>query len=101
MTARKRPLTAPQLLLRAAKRLEKRGWTRYSLGLKEGPNCAMGAIMHEAGALDSQAKGEAYRRLRKVIKSESIGAWNDDYARTKRQVVSALRKAAKLPEERS
>lgn len=90
-----------QFLLDAADRIERQGWCRWRTGPKEGPNCAMGALLHLAD--NSRTYALARDHLAQHIKPKSprssisiISAWNDKVWRTKRQVVQAMRAAAQM-----
>lgn len=83
------------VLRKAAAKLEKYGWVQGSsnYGVMRKPCCALGAIIAVSG---SDGGGFAAReRLKAVLGIGSITVWNDQSGRTAREVVSALRKAAR------
>ena len=92
------PLTAPEVLLKAADILERDGWCKYSLNDRQGRHCVAGAIIVAmAGSPGGHAlRKEARQLLRQHLPfwAPSIEGWNDLPWRTRNQVVAKLRAAA-------
>ena len=104
---------ANQVLLLAADRIESLGWCQHNYGVGENGNarrpgglldanlnqspiretCPIGAI--RAVESDKQKGDEAKAVLSAFLGVKNIADWNDDPARTKAEVVAAMRKAAK------
>lgn len=92
----------PRLLrtvyLRAIEVLKERGW--YQGGLEEGPGgpcCMVGACnVALSGSATSPRFHQDLDEVARAVGSILLGDWNDAKGRTRRQVIAALRKAAKL-----
>ena len=92
--------TTKQILLRAARLLETKGWTRGWFARDGHGNkvlhssrrasrfCAEGAIFRCGGGADCRDA------LRAAADCDNIAHWNDDPKRKKSEVIAALRKAA-------
>lgn len=99
----------------AADLIERDGWCQRQLGTPDGRVCTMGAIAKTLGCYETQPSGfgawgndyhvtalvqSSNRALVEVIEADPallwpVPAWNDDPARTKQEVLDALRAAAK------
>lgn len=88
------------LLNCAADLIEAHGWVQGSFGSSEGGFCALGAIRHVVAATlgggveAASAFNDTRSVLMKHIGARSVVNWNDDFARTKDDVVATLRGAA-------
>jgi hypothetical protein len=80
------------VLRRAADRIERLGHCKHALGTIEGPNCLLGAIIHEADDKDLAERAVIHFTARTGIAWRAT--WNNAPERTKEEVVSALRAAA-------
>lgn len=93
------PLTAPEVLLKAADILERDGWCKYSLNDAQGRHCVAGAILIAvAGSPGSHALPKEARRLLQQqlpFWTPTIESWNDLPWRTRSQVIAKLRAAAR------
>lgn len=103
-------MTISDVLNKAADLIEPRGrWTQgHYARTKSGDICssydrsavswcAIGAIMRIGGKGD--VAWDAEGRLEAFTGGESVGMWNDKSSRRKRDVIAALREAAKLAQE--
>lgn len=100
-TKKKKPLTARQILLRAARVLQKHGWCRGHLESIDGRHCVVGALnLAAVGRAYSVGQSVSFktalRRLAKITGLTAPTRWNDAYAQDGAEVISALRKAARL-----
>jgi len=92
------PLTAPEVLLKAADILERDGWCKHSLNDLQGRHCVAGAIIvATVGSpgghrLRKEARQLLHRRL--PFWEPTIESWNDLPWRTRNQVLAKLRAAA-------
>jgi len=115
-----KPNTRPSTLLRYARQvLIDRGWIQgkfaeveeaddFSYKYNDGAVCSVGAVnlvttgnpdrSPEYGDALQQVRQIAILRLQSVIQ-RNVPTWNDDSARTKRQVLNAFAKAARLAEK--
>ena len=87
----------------AAELVEKRGWTQKTYETRDGQVCLMGAV-HMALGIEPNVFTDdetfniylaARDRLQDILDVDSPIEWNDQPERTKEQVVSALRAAAR------
>jgi hypothetical protein len=91
------PLTASEVLLKAADILERDGWCKYSLHDGKGRHCVAGAILLAvAGSPGGDAlRNEARQLLRQHLSFwPNIESWNDLPWRTRNQVLAKLRATA-------
>lgn len=93
----KQSLSTAATLRKAARLVRERGWCQHRTEDSEGRLCAIGAI--------SRANIDAYRRWLAIeafsdVVCRRIADWNDDPARTKRQVLAAFERVAKRLERR-
>lgn len=99
------------LLLKAADEIEKRGWCQYHLRDPHGQLCIAGAInVASSGDPYWSAEHDPYAALALVTRSlHAEGAlsisknaveWNNTQARTKENVIGALRRAATFEMEK-
>lgn len=93
-------MTARTLLRRARKHLEKSTWIKGEYGSPSGAkgrheHCAYGAMRCVAGPLGDIAVRSDARSALGVLVGVNIIDWNDNVATSKRQVVAAMRKAAR------
>lgn len=85
-------MTTAKRLRRAAEILRKTGWCQQIAYTPDGRCCLQEAVIRACpGKI-----GNAFALLRKVTRWNCITAWNDSSSRTKRQVLSALERAADL-----
>jgi hypothetical protein len=91
------PLTASEVLLKAADILERDGWCKYSLHDGQGRHCVAGAILL---AVAGSPGGDALRNEARQLLGQhlsfwpTIESWNDLPWRTRNQVLAKLRAAA-------
>lgn len=89
----------------AADLLEREGWIQGALESREG-RCAVGAIRAACGIDNNRDFDKQERKLialsrraiwaaRRGLPFATITAWNDHPARTREEVITALRKAAR------
>lgn len=98
----KPPKLLRTVFLRAIEVLKERGWRQGGSNpalVQDDGKCSV--CMEEAVSLavDGQIRNshwESFRFLRGVIREHQLFRWNDAKGRTKRQVIAALRRAAKL-----
>jgi hypothetical protein len=89
-----------QILIGAADALEQHGWIQGALQTNRG-RCVLGAIganwglTTDADKCDAAAKFLAHINLLSQDDPWGLAAWNDEPGRTKGEVVTALREAAK------
>jgi hypothetical protein len=100
MAGRKRQ--AAKLLRAAANILETKGWYQGSFGNEEKGFCLLGSInvvdTGEATWSTSPDANLAKEAIRVVSGQRFLSRWNDSPGRTKSEVVSAMRKAARALE---
>ena len=104
-------MTAADILIVAAKRLESHGWLQGGycgveqsmvhtnvVDIKE--TDVVGAIRCAAGGhfenKNDEAAAEAKEALREYVGGGSLGSWNDADERTKDEVIEALKETAKI-----
>lgn len=106
-------MTPSEILLKAADLIEQKGWTRYGYARDEDGNdvnptsrhavcfCAIGAIRASANdrGLGSLSR-TAVRFAEDALDCNSLDDWNDEFGRTKEEVVEALRRAAQSTDNR-
>lgn len=86
-----------EVLETAADIIEKEGWIQNGFGHSRLGYCAVGAIARAEGfdfptfAFEEPSE----KALRSYLGVEWVPSWNDDPARTKQEVLDALRGAAK------
>jgi hypothetical protein len=87
-----------QILINAADKIEKYGWIQGSLVTNRGV-CVLGALggwgMAEGYECDANRKLLAHINLSSPDNPWSLAAWNDEPGRTKAEVLTALREAAR------
>jgi hypothetical protein len=89
------PLTAPEVLLKAADVLERDGWCKYSLNDRQGRHCVAGAIIIAvAGSPGGDELRKEARLQQHLTFWPTIESWNDLPWRTRNQVLAKLRAAA-------
>ena len=92
------PLTASEVLLKAADILERDGWCKDSLHDGQGRHCVAGAILIAVSGSPGRAelRDEARHLLRQHLPfwAPTIETWNDMPWRTRDQVLAKLRAAA-------
>lgn len=89
------PKTVEEVLRRAKRRLQTKGWIQKDLGSSDGPSCAVGATLFAArGGAEPFLDLLADRCLEFVTgvdaKDEEAWQWNDAPGRTKREVLQAF-----------
>lgn len=85
---------AKKMLFAAASRLEAGGWCLgpgIGYGQAEGPTCALGAIVFVGGP----RFGVARDALKAHLGIHGVTVWNDSPGRTAKEVIGALRSAAR------
>lgn len=87
----KADLSAKDALNKAADYIQKHGHSRTSSG--EGPGQALCVILAIAEVNGGRCHDDAERLFMRSLRLEAISGWNDEH--TKREVVAAMRKAAK------
>lgn len=83
------------LLEEAAENIKEYGWVQQTMGSTKKGFCAVGAVEH-CPQRYTRGAARAYIHLVDATKSSVLSAWNDKPERTKRQVLAAFAKAAKL-----
>ena len=86
-------------LLSAAEVIERLGWCQDTPGSSTGPVCVMGALhMAVFGTLNPMGHSARFKEAWKRL-CDSVGGscviYNDTYGRTKEEMISALRAAAR------
>lgn len=92
--------TVSAILIKAALKIEQRGWVRFSYDCEAGV-CALAAINLAAdehfpndASRANKAALNAEETFARFIGYEEVAEWNDGEERTKEQVVAALRASA-------
>lgn len=89
-------LPAPQkLLFDAADLIEERGWCQHTRQDESGAMCILGAISvaHDGDAHSQWSTGPAGSLMASYL-GTSPAPWNNEFGRTKEEVVAAMRAAA-------
>lgn len=94
---RKTVKTLPQIYMEAADAIRKHGHSRGQLKAADGSMCVWGAIslVAEGNPLKASFQTRAMLAPLSKIVGKNVVSWNNEEARTKRQVLGLLRKAAR------
>ena len=89
--------TVRGVLLAAARLIERKGWCQGAGTDARGRHCLMGAL-NEVGTI--RGIDRARTALMRQFPGSFVTTWNDEPWRTKKQVLTALRTAARAPRPR-
>jgi len=96
------------ILERAAKLIETKGWTQGSYARDANGEavsildknaecfCIIGALSHESLGYDFNIRCKAYQFAANIICNKCLPTWNDTHGRTKEEVITFLKSAAEL-----
>lgn len=93
--------TVQDVLERAARVIERDGWSQGDFGRGRNPHCLIGAIDCALDDMPPRGRGELYQKSVEVVRdrigaadyeaSGSLISWNDDPRRTRSEVLALLR----------
>lgn len=88
-------MTPQEILSAAADLIEEHGWVQGEYGDEEYGFCVMGAVYAAtAEHATDRDRGNAVNRLAGSLGYNAVVYWNDSIAKSKEEVITALRKAA-------
>ncbi len=86
------PLKPSEVLWEGVRTVQKYGWCQGSIGSKSHGYCILGSL----GNNYTYNWAVAVNSLKEYLKTNSLAQWNDEFMRTKAQVINALQRTADL-----